>query len=94
MAQQSESIKLFEQCALPKAALQALTTEAEKTLEVPQVKSDGTFTFDYFMRSQVLIIKHWDMFGVPLREKRTEKRREMYADEDWENKVKDELVAQ
>jgi hypothetical protein len=34
------------------------------------------------------------MFGVPLREKRTEKRREMYADEDWENKVKDELVAQ
>ena len=79
MQQHQDQQKLYSECLMPQEFIGALLKEALVTLDKPQIKSDGNFTFDYFMKSQVLINKYWHMYAVPLIKIRTLARRALYA---------------
>jgi len=66
MQQQSEQKKMYDECVIPREMSDQLMKEAKETLEKPEIKNDGCFTFDYFMKSQALVNKYWHMYAMPL----------------------------
>lgn len=72
----------------------ALLKEATETLKKPKINKSGNFTFDYFMTSQALINKYWHVYSAPLIAQRTVARRALYAQEDFDAKVRAEIMAQ
>ena len=92
MQQQSEQKKMYDECVIPREMSEQLMKEAKETLEKPEIKNDGCFTFDYFMKSQALVKKYWHMYAMPLIAKRTEARRALYCEEDFDTKVKTAIM--
>lgn len=74
------------------AQLKDMTDEAAKVLGKPQIKSDGCFTFEYFLKSQALINTHWQKYACTIMEERDVHRRSLYAKENGDELVSTEVV--
>lgn len=64
-------------CAMPNEMVDNMCKESI-ALGKPAVKADGTFTFDYFCRSQNLVMRYWFSYAKPQIDQRTAARRALY----------------
>jgi len=64
MQQHSEHKKAIDACAMPNEMVDNMCREAA-SLGAPEVKADGTFTFEYFCKSQNLVMSYWFRYAKP-----------------------------
>lgn len=89
----SESQKEVDLCAMPNEMVDTMCKTSE-ALGKPAVKADGTFTFDYFCRSQNHIMTYWFAYAKPSIDERTIARRMCYGPGGGNHKVNEQIIAQ